>query len=243
MQPEAYRTMAETEAHHWWFAGRRDLLTAEIARLPLPNLARILEVGCGTGGNLEMLAAFGQVHAFDPDHEALALAREKTRTKCELRSGRCPSNLPFEGDFDLICLFDVLEHIAEDVATLDALRPRLRDSGRILITVPAHPRLWSRHDELLLHCRRYTARELRKKIRDTGYRLERLTYFNTFLSPLVLGVRLADRLTGKSEPTGLSTPPDPVNSVLYRVFRAERLWLRQARLPFGISLLACATRR
>jgi SAM-dependent methyltransferase len=243
MQREAYRTMAETEASHWWFAGRRDLLAAEIARLPLPNPARILEVGCGTGGNLEMLAAFGKVHAFDPDDDALALAQEKNRAKCELRSGKCPSNLPFEGDFDLICLFDVLEHIVEDVATLEALRLRLRVPGRLLITVPAHPWLWSHHDELLLHCRRYTAPELQRKIRDTGYRLERLTYCNTFLSPLALGARLADRLSGKSEPTGLSIPPGPINSVLYRVFRAERLWLRHARFPFGISLLACASRR
>lgn len=187
MSPDAYIEMAETEERHWWFAGRRAVLTSLIAKLKLPPHARILEIGSGTGGNLVMLSSFGQVSAVEMDASARSIAVQKTQGRFDIRAGSCPAGIPFAGErFDLICLIDVLEHIEEDVATLTAVKGLLAKGGRVLATVPAHRWLWSAHDTFLHHKRRYTADELRRKISAAGLEPVKLSYFNTFLFPLRL---------------------------------------------------------
>lgn len=231
MHPDAYREMADTEGRHWWFAGRRAILGALIGRLGLPPAARILELGCGTGGNLEMLAAFGEVSAMEADAGARALAAEKTGGRFEIRAGRCPDEIPFErARFDLVCLFDVLEHVDEDLATLRAVDALLAPGGRALITVPAYRWLWSAHDEFLHHKRRYTAPELRAKARAAGLEVALLSYFNTLLFPLAV----ASRVLGVE---GRSVPAAPVNGALRALFSAERLLVGRLALPYGVSLV------
>src|SRR4029077_81559 len=133
-----------------------------ISRLKLPPKPRILEIGSGTGGNLVMLSSFGQVSAVEMDASARSIALQKTDGRFDIRAGFCPGGIPFANEkFDLICLFDVLEHIEEDIATLVAVKGLLASGGRVLMTVPAQQWLWSAHDEFLHHKRRYAARELR----------------------------------------------------------------------------------
>lgn len=239
MSPDAYLEMAETESRHWWFCGRRQILTHVLAALLLPKKTRILEIGSGTGGNLLMLAKFGTVSALEMDDTARTLAAEKTDNAFDIRAGYCPDQIPFTGEqFDLICMFDVLEHIPDDAATLAALLGLLAPGGKVVLTVPAYRWLWGAHDEYLHHQRRYSASELKKKISAAGFELETFTYFNTLLFPLAALVRLKERLAGNKRASGGAIPAEPVNSVLKHVFALERYLVPHLRLPFGVSLLA-----
>lgn len=232
MEPDAYREMAATEGRHWWFAGRRAILASLISRFELSPTAKILELGCGTGGNLDMLRRFGEVAAMETDDAARAIALEKTGGRFDIRPGRCPDRIPFAGQrFDLVCMIDVLEHIDQDVATLLALRGLLAPGGRVLVTVPANPWMWSQHDEFLHHKRRYTAAELREKALQARLEVSLLTYFNTLLFPLAATARLLNV-------EGSAVPPAPLNRLLQAVFSAERFVAGRVALPFGVSLLA-----
>jgi len=232
MHPSAYREMADTEGRHWWFTARRAILSSLISRLRLPERARIVEIGCGTGGNLEMLSAFGEVSAMEADDGARAIAAEKAGAHVEIRAGRCPHDIPFaKGSFDLVCLLDVLEHVEEDLATLQAIGALLAPHGHALITVPAYRWMWSAHDEFLHHKRRYTSGELRRKVSAAGLQLGHISYFNTLLFPLAATARLLKL-------SGTAVPARPINGLLHAVFSAERFVVGRLPLPFGVSLLA-----
>ncbi|GAA0259824.1 class I SAM-dependent methyltransferase [Rhodanobacter caeni] len=241
MNPEAYVDMAATESTHWWFCARRKILGCAIEAMDLPPDARILEVGSGTGGNLVMLSQYGKLSAIEMDASARELSVKKTNGKFTVRAGNCPDNLPLADErFDLICMFDVLEHIDEDVETLTTLRKHLAPGGRMLITVPAYPWLWSAHDDFLHHKRRYTARTLRHTFNRSGLHVDRITYFNMWLLPLVAVARLKDRITLSKKSSGTATPSPLVNSTLHAVFCSERHMLKRFNLPVGVSLMGVA---
>jgi SAM-dependent methyltransferase len=229
--------MNELETTHWWFVGRRKIIAALVDRhVPQKGTAQILEAGCGSGGNLTMLGRFGQVDAFEYDDTARERATEKSRL--DVRFGALPDALPFEDRrFDLIGLFDVLEHVETDVASLAALGARLSDKGVILVTVPAFPFLWSRHDERHHHYRRYTRSSLTEVARQAGLRVRYASYFNFFLFPLAVATRAVKRLTGSDVPDD-TMPSSPVNAILTRVFGSERHLVGRLRLPIGLSLAA-----
>ncbi|MFL9866814.1 class I SAM-dependent methyltransferase [Paraburkholderia fungorum] len=242
MSPDAYLEMAETEAEHWWFRGRRDVLQTVLRHLALPPGARVLEVGSGTGGNLDMLAEFGTVSGLEMDGTARALCSQKTGGRFDIRAGRCPEEVPFGVEsserFHLICFFDCLEHIADDVGSLARMQSLLAPGGVIVVTVPACQFLWSAHDVYLRHYRRYSRASLTQCIRAAGYEVERVTYFNSLLFPLAVAARWFDRLLGRRRSTGDAVPVQPLNALLYRLFSAERHWLARGALPYGVSLLA-----
>ncbi|WP_108683742.1 bifunctional 2-polyprenyl-6-hydroxyphenol methylase/3-demethylubiquinol 3-O-methyltransferase UbiG [Methyloceanibacter sp. wino2] len=238
MEPDAYVELARTEDRHWWFVARREILSSQIERLGLPGSARILEIGSGTGGNLRMLSRHGRVCGMEMDGTARELAVSKTGAEFDIRPGACPNEVPYVGDtFDLVCLFDVLEHIEEDSATLEVVRGLLADRGHVLVSVPAYQWMWSAHDEFLHHKRRYTAPELAEKLRGASLSVDRITYFNTLLFPFAVAARFASR--GRSPGTGI--PSDAINSALRQVFSSERRLLQSFDLPFGLSLLAIAS--
>lgn len=232
--------MAETESLHWWFTARRRIIASIIETLRLPNDARILEIGSGTGGNLKMLSRFGKVSAVEMDATARAIAEKKTHSLFDIRNGYCPTDMPFESyeKFDLICLFDVLEHIEDDVATLACLKELLTINGRVLVTVPAYRWLWSAHDKFLHHKRRYSSRELKTKLDETGFSVEKISHFNTLLFPFAAGARILDRILGRQSASGTSVPGPLVNSSFHAIFSFERYFLGWMNFPFGVSIIA-----
>jgi SAM-dependent methyltransferase len=237
MDPQLLREQAALENTHWWFVARRRILDRVVAGLDLPAGARILEAGCGTGGNLPMLARYGEVFAFDASETARGLAAEGGNV--QIAGGSLPDAIPFaEGKFDLVVLLDVLEHVEDDGAALRALRSRLKPGGRLLVTVPALPALWSYHDERHQHFRRYRKTELADRLRDAGYELTTLSYFNTLLLPLVAGARVVRRLSAGGRQDDLGTPSPWLNGLLKGVFGAERHLVGNIPLPVGVSLLA-----
>ncbi len=232
-----YDRMNQQEAVHWWFAARRDLILTTIKRLVrLPEGADILEAGCGTGGNIEMLTSLGRLDAFEFDDAARAIASEKARF--DIPHGALPHDVPFAGkSYDLIGLFDVLEHIEDDRATLASLGSRLKLGGQLLVTVPALPWLWSRHDERHHHFRRYTRISLRKAAEAAGLRVDHIFYFNTFLLPVAIGLRALKSLTRSQEPD--DTLPGPfLNAALRKVFSSERHLIGRLKMPVGLSVCA-----
>lgn len=236
MDRAVYSRMAEQEQTHWWFAGRREIISALIAReAGLPSSPRILEAGCGTGGNLAMLGRLGRLEAFEFDPEARRLAELHG---FPVTFGALPDQIEEpDGAYDLVGLFDVLEHIEDDVGSLKALGAKLNGTGTLLVTVPAMPWLWSSHDETHHHYRRYTRTSLTQAIRAAGLEPAKVGYFNTLLFPLAVAQRGLDKLTGAHSPTDLMPSP-ALNAVLGAIFRTERHWAGRVPMPFGLSLFA-----
>jgi SAM-dependent methyltransferase len=235
MDRAVFDRMAAIDGEHWWFTARRRIVKALIeGRARPPAGARVLEVGCGTGSNLAMLQGFGRVDAIEPDGPARALAT--ARSGIAVKGGLLPDGVELEdGAYHLIVLLDVLEHIPDDLATLRALAPKLAPGGRLVMTVPAMPSMWSKHDVAHHHHRRYTAGTLAKVLKDGGFTIDHMTHFNTLLMPLIVGARLIGRVL-KREGGDDAMPSPAVNRLLERVFGAEAQLVTRMRLPIGVSL-------
>ena len=239
MERVVYDSMAALDDRHWWYRARRTVLAALIRRKALPPPgAQLLEIGCGTGHNLSMLAQFGRVDALEVDPSARALAER--RLGHPVMDSRLPElrGVP-ERRYDLIGAFDVIEHIDDDRAALASIARRLKPGGRLVISVPAHQWMWSAHDVVNHHKRRYSKRALGRLFEDSPLELEALGYFNSILFPVAVASRLASRLSG-SDDSNLTLPPAPVNYLLERAFAAERRLIGRVPLPPGLSLFAVA---
>lgn len=240
MEREAYNAMAESEGTHWWFVGRRAIIRSLLAHRVRPRAgSRILEAGCGTGGNLELLGEFGSVEAIEYDDDAREIARRKSGI--DVKPGRLPDGIGHvEGPFDLIALFDVLEHLDEDTESLRSLSALLAPAGKLMLTVPALQFLWSSHDEVHHHHRRYSRGSLKQVLEGAGLKVEYASYFNSFLLPAAIAQRLVSRFS-RQKPELDALPAQPVNALLTRILASERAVLNRARLPVGLSLCAICT--
>lgn len=237
-----YDRMAAHDSTHWWYRARRDILSDYLTRYgALPKDARILEIGCGTGHNLPMLASFGEVDAIEIDPAARAIASE--------RLGRPVGDAPLpdlpgvaRGSYDLVAVLDVVEHIEDDIAALKGMASLLKPGGKILIAVPAHQWLWSAHDVVNHHHRRYSKASLVKAIAAAGLAPRKLTYFNSLLFPLAAAARIAGRLTGRDDSDD-SPPAKPLNALFEKIFRLERHAVGRVPLTPGVSIVTLAEPR
>ncbi|WP_267347704.1 class I SAM-dependent methyltransferase [Sphingomonas sp. GM_Shp_2] len=234
-----YDRMAAHDSTHWWYRARRDILADYLTRYAaLPADARILEIGCGTGHNLPMLSGFGRVEAIEIDPAARAIAGE--------RLGRPVGDAPLpalpgveRGAYDLVAVLDVVEHIEDDVAALKAMGGLLKPGGKILIAVPAHQWMWSAHDVVNHHHRRYSKATLAAAIERAGLHAKKLTYFNSLLFPLAAAARLAGRMTGRDDSDD-SPPPKPLNAAFETIFRLERHLVGRLPMTPGVSIVTLA---
>jgi len=243
MDRSVYQRLDQLEGEHWWFCARRKIISAVIRRFaPKKQSLRVLEAGCGTGGNLQMLSRFGQIEAFELDDEARKIAQSKM--PIDVKPGMLPDQIPFRaGSFDVVTAFDVLEHVEQDVESLNKLGQQLAPGGRLIMTVPALPWLWSHHDETHHHFRRYTKSSLDETLRKAGLEPVRISYFNTLLFPMIAGLRLVRKKLGLAEGTDDAMPGKFANAVLKMVFGAESSLVPHMALPIGVSLMAVAERR
>jgi SAM-dependent methyltransferase len=243
MQEHTYPILFEVEGAHWWFVGRRKIIAGfieEICQEIGKRRPRILDVGCGTGANLQMLSSFGVAEGVDISPEALDFCRARGLSK--VKEGAIES-LPFEdASFDLVTGLDVIEHLDDDVAGLREVLRVLRPGGRAFFFVPAFMFLWGVQDDISHHRRRYTVPELKQRLVEAGFEVERATYANiTFFFPTLIG-RLLMRLTGLRPASESHINIAALNGVFGRILGAESGWLKKRGLPLGVSIVCVAKR-
>jgi SAM-dependent methyltransferase len=235
-----YERMAAHDTTHWWYRARREILSDYLQRYgALPAGARILEIGCGTGHNLPMLAQFGEIDAIEIDEIAAAKASE--------RLGKPVGSSPLPeltgvapGSYDMVAVLDVVEHVEDDVAALQAIARLLKPGGKILITVPAHQWMWSAHDVVNHHKRRYSKGSLTALLGKAGLRARKMRWFNSLLFPVAVAARFAGKLLGKDDSDD-SPPPKPLNAAFETVFGLERHLLGRLPMPPGLSIIVLAS--
>ncbi|MSR37462.1 MAG: class I SAM-dependent methyltransferase [Planctomycetes bacterium] len=241
----AYATFAKLEDSHFWFVSRRriffDLLDRELRG---ESALRVLEVGCGAGGMLGPLQRYGTVHGLDIDRDYVQYCAQRGFQRVLCGSGY---ELPFpDASFDLVCLFDTIEHIPEEQIAMAEIARVLKPGGRVFFSVPAYQWLWSQNDKIAHHCRRYTAGRLRLALQSAGLAVRRMSYFNAFLLPLIVPAILLQKLRERfgKLPDGYNNTSVQMPSLLNRMFTAvmssERWFLRWLSFPVGHSLLCIA---
>ncbi len=242
MQQHTYAIMNRVEDSHWWYVGRRTILESfleQIVQSPKSKVQspKILDVGCGTGGNLEMLTKFGAAEGVDVSDEALEFCKSKG---LKAHKGLAES-LPFADEsFDVVTALDVVEHLDDDVAGLKEMYRVLKTGGKTLIFVPAFMWLWGVQDDVSNHRIRYTKKQIVERLQKAGFEIERATYANwTFFAPILAG-RTLMKLTGIKPESENNVNVSALNGVFGKLFSSERFWLKNFDFPFGVSIVIVA---
>ncbi|NNE67701.1 MAG: methyltransferase domain-containing protein [Pyrinomonadaceae bacterium] len=217
-------------------------LRTQNSKLKTQNLKqafRILDVGCGTGANLEMLAEFGEAEGVDVSDEALKFCQSKG---LKVHKGLA-EDLPFEdGEFDIVTALDVVEHLDDDIAGLKEIFRVTCADGKALVFVPAFMWLWGVQDDISNHRIRYTKKQITERLAAAGFEVERATYANiTFFAPILAG-RVLMRATGLRPESENNINVSALNGLLGSVFAAERHWLKKFSFPFGVSIVVTASK-
>ncbi len=248
MQQHTYAIMDEVEGSHWWFVGRRAILETFLRQIAgsLASLdadksvripGRILDVGCGTGANIEMLSQFGDAEGVDVSDDALEFCRRKG---LKVQKGLAET-LPYADEsFELTTALDVIEHLDDDVAGLKEMFRVTKSGGYSLFFVPAFMWLWGVQDDVSNHRIRYTRKQIVERIEKAGYTVERATYANwTFFTPILAG-RTLMKLIGIKPESENNINVSALNGFFGKIFSAERFWLEHFNFPIGVSIVVVA---
>lgn len=250
MDKSAYRTYYKLEKSHFWRIAKRELIIDHVAQLlsqkEESKRCRILDIGGSCSLISRNLSRFGVVVSVEPDVSTVSFARKNLKVDC--RVGDLPHNLPeFSNQFELITLFDVLEHVEEEKESLKAIHDLLSDDGNLVVTVPAYQWLWSDHDVALHHKRRYTTSRLRTALQEAGFEIQTMTYYTTFLFPFAALVRVLNKFKPKSfdhKPEYNVKVPNPmINLVFGSVMKFEKFLLKFVNMPFGLSIFCICKKK
>jgi len=235
LDTQLFEQMAAMEERHWWFRGRRRILHRVLGALPLPDGARVVDAGCGTGANAASLPPRYRVLGVDPTPDAIERARRFQLPHVEFACGSVGQVLEQRGiQADLVTLLDVIEHVQDDRALVADAVAGLRGGGFLVITVPADMRLWSPHDVAFGHYRRYDPDGLAAVLDGFPLEVKLLSHFNARLYPVIRGIRaLRSRKPAEVDPDSLAGSdlrayPGPVNAILEGIFAGEARRLEKA---------------
>jgi SAM-dependent methyltransferase len=234
MQPSEIDKMHRLEENHWWFQGKKLLVEHFVVSAGIIG-GKFLDIGCGTGMFLKILATYGSVFGVDVSAQALAYCRDKVAAELTLAAG---DQLPFPDDsFSFVSLLDIIEHADDDLAVLKEAYRVCIPGGAVLVTVPAFRLLWSNHDVAHHHKRRYRLPELKRIGTEAGFIVERITYTNffIFLPVLIKRTMLSTKHNGLE--SDLAETPALLNRMLLSLYRLEVFYLGKANFPWGVSLL------
>lgn len=238
METYLYDDLYRQEETHWWHIAKRELMTGLIRRFIKGDRLKFLDVGCGTGKNIEALGQFGRVWGIDTSSVALKFCHKRNLTQVSLATGEKTKFA--RSTFDAVTLLDVLEH-TDDVKTLREIKRILKPRGHLVLTVPAYQWLWGRWDEVLHHKRRYTLNSLAQLLKSQGFNPIYISYVYTFLLIPVYIIRCFKSLrkhTYYASDFDLTTPT--INRILLKLARGEQYLMRWGRLPFGTSIVCVA---
>jgi SAM-dependent methyltransferase len=243
MEDIMYPHIQRIESHNWWYVGRRKIIFDRILPLLLQYKSpRILDVGCGTGYNIQRLKQHGYTHivGLDISPHALSYCQARSVTKIVCGDGTL---LPFPDKlFDMILAWDSIECVQDDLTSLKEQARILKPGGTLVIFATAYEFLWSFNDDMNHHVHRYKIDDLQYKVQQAGLTISKLTYANTFLFPLVLAGRMIMRVMGRPKYVTSEHDLHPVwsNAFLKYIFATESSLLNHVDFPFGVSLLCIA---
>ena len=245
MEAELFDEMWQVEQSHWWFVARRRIVESLVERYSPDNTdrpMRLRELGCGTGGNLAHWNKRHEVFGMDNSRRALEYASKRVGARVEL--GALPDDVPFEpSSFDVVLMTDVLEHIEDDVNSVQVAMSLLQKNGIFVATVPAHQWLYSPRDAHHQHFRRYAKKDFTRLFQFPGVEVEYLGFYNSLLFPPAAIVRMASKLFGRdAQPGDLQVPFGLLNKTLTGIFSLERKLLGRVPLPTGLSLITVVRR-
>jgi ubiquinone/menaquinone biosynthesis C-methylase UbiE len=240
MEHKEYATMFAVEDRHWWYVGMQRITTRLMGRFsPQRTDLQILDAGCGTGAAMEYLSPFGTVTGIDMMGLALHFCQQRGLSRLNQAS---VIQLPFGNEcFDLVTSFDVLCHrtVGDYRHALDEFSRILRPGGHLFLRLPAYDWLQAHHDKVVHTIHRFTVNELRQTLTTSGFVVEKLSYANTLLFPLVAGRRLMERIWSPDEAWS-DVHPNPAwqDELLAQCLFAEASWLAHRNLPFGLTVIA-----
>lgn len=238
MQKYLYRDLYNLEEIHWWHKAKREFVSYFLEKNLSSNNSKLLDVGCGTGKNVESFGKFGIVWGMDSSSQAINFCKKRGLKNIVKGS---VEKIPFtKAFFDCVTALDVLEHV-DDSSLVKEIHRVLKSDGFLVVTVPAFPMLWSRWDDVLHHKRRYVKNTLNKLLEDNGFKVIKISYMYSFLILPAIIIRAFKNLFCKDYyRSDFQLSNTIINSLLGKVVGIEKFFIKSLAIPFGTSLIVVA---